>query len=87
MKHNFTKEELQKLFGPKVIELTERPSHIGPAPYLVVEKGTTEEEKREIGRKFQEWRHQIFIESVGCKNDEEWQEFVTGKVKRHENTN
>ena len=80
MNDELGKEELQKLFGPRVIELTTRKSHIGPAPYLVIEKGTPEEERREIEKKFSDWRHKIFLESVGCKNDEEWNRFViTGK--------
>jgi hypothetical protein len=67
-----SQEELQKLFGPNVLELTTCPSHIGPAPYLVTKKGLSQEEHREIARKFKEWRHQLYIESIGFKTDEEY---------------
>jgi hypothetical protein len=74
-------EELQRLFGPNVLELTERPSHIGMAPYLVTKKGLSPEEHREIAKKFQEWRHQFFLDSIGCKNDKEYHRFVTKGVR------
>lgn len=74
-------EELQRLFGPNVIELTERPSHIGVGPYLVTKKGLLPQEHREIAEKFKEWRHQIFLESIGCKNEEEYNRFITKGVK------
>lgn len=76
----FTKKELQDIFGPKVIAMTERRSHFGMAPCLVIEKGITLEQRREIEQKFKNWKHQVFIESVGCKTDEEWHKKIFGKV-------
>ena len=76
-----SKEELQKLFGPKVIGITERRDHIGMAPCLILEKGTSPEEKREICEKFKEWKHLIFLESIGCKDDNEYNDFIYGKGK------
>lgn len=76
-----TKEETQKLFGPKVVGMGERKYHYCTGPCLILEKGTSEEEKREILNKFKEWRHQIFLESIGCKNDEEYHDFIYGKRK------
>jgi hypothetical protein len=76
-----SKEELQKLFGPNVIEMTTRPTHFGPGPYLVTKKGLSPEEHREIARKFQEWRHQIFLNSIGCKDDKEYNDFVYKRGK------
>jgi len=76
-----TTEELQEIFGLDVLELTTRLSHIGPAPYLITKKGLSQERHREICKKFSEWRHQIFLESIGCKNDEEYNDFIYNRGK------
>lgn len=76
-----TTDELQKLFGPNVIGMGERKYHYCTGPCLILKNGTSEEEKRVICKKFQEWRHGIFLESIGCKNDEEYHDFIYGKGK------
>lgn len=63
----FTKEELQSIFGPRAVELTTRPSHIGPAPYLIVEKDTTEEENKKSVRSSRNGNTKYFLIPLGVK--------------------
>jgi len=72
-----SKEKLQNLFGPNVLELTTHTGHFGPGPYLVIKDGISTEEIRKISKKFSDWRHQIFLESLGLKTEQEWIDFVT----------